>query len=77
MTNLGGATGSALSVKPSNSVRSHGNGQRVPVRIDFDGPQSPDFIGLLKPGLSVEPAVRVRWLPRTPSPPDGFSGNRL
>ena len=61
VTNLGGATGSALSVKPSNSVRSHGDGQRVPVRIDFDRPQSPDFnaAGLLKPGLSVESAVRV------------------
>src|SRR6266478_3625877 len=69
VTNLGGATGSVLSVMPSNAVGNHGDGQRVPVRIDFDRPQDQDFnaAGLLKPGLSVEPAVRVRWLRRTPS----------
>jgi len=36
--------------------------QRVQVRIDFDHAQGQDFNadGLLKPGLSVEPDVRVR-----------------
>ncbi len=73
------ATGSVLSVMPSNAVGNHGDGQRVPVRIDFDRPQNQDFnaAGLLKPGLSVEPAVRVRWLRRTPSPSDGMPGSRL
>jgi hypothetical protein len=34
----------------------------VPVRLDFDRSAGPDFNGegLLKPGLSVEPEVRVR-----------------
>jgi multidrug resistance efflux pump len=36
--------------------------QRVPVRIDFDRTLGRDFNveGLLKPGLSVEPKVKVR-----------------
>jgi membrane fusion protein (multidrug efflux system) len=36
--------------------------QRVPVRLDFDRSAGSDFNagGLLKPGLSVEPEVRVR-----------------
>jgi membrane fusion protein (multidrug efflux system) len=36
--------------------------QRVPVRIDFERPAGEPFNaeGLLKPGLSVEPEVRVR-----------------
>jgi hypothetical protein len=36
--------------------------QGVPVRRDFDRPVGQDFNseGLLKPGLSVEPEVRVR-----------------
>jgi len=36
--------------------------QRVPVRIDFDRSPNEKFNadGLLKPGLSVEPKVRVR-----------------
>jgi len=72
ITNLGGATGSVLSLMPSNAVGNHGDLQRVRVRIDFDRPQSPDFnaADLLKPGLSVKPEVRVRWLPRAPSPPE-------
>jgi multidrug resistance efflux pump len=43
---------------------------RVPVRIDFDRPEVQGFNteDLLKPGLSVEPKVRVRWLPRTRQP---------
>jgi len=36
--------------------------QRVPIRIDFDRADGQNFNvdGLLKPGLSVEPEVRVR-----------------
>jgi len=36
--------------------------QRLPVRIDFDGNDKPDFNkdGLLRPGMSVEPDVKVR-----------------
>jgi hypothetical protein len=43
---------------------------RVPVRIDFDRPEIQGFNteDLLKPGLSVESKVRVRWLPRTRQP---------
>ena len=79
VTSLGGATGSVLSVMPSNSAGNLRGRQRVPVRIDFDHLQNQDFnaAGLLKPGLSVEPAVRVRWLKRTPSPSDGMPGGRL
>jgi membrane fusion protein (multidrug efflux system) len=79
VTNLGGATRSVLSVMPSSAVGNHGDGQRVRVRIDFDRPQGPDFnaAGLLKPGLSVKPEVRVRWLPRTPSLPERLPGDRL
>jgi len=43
---------------------------RVPVRIDFDRPDIQGFNteDLLKPGLSAEPKVRVRWLPPTSQP---------
>jgi membrane fusion protein (multidrug efflux system) len=64
VTNLGGGTGSVFSLLPPENAT--GNYvkvvQRVPVRIDFDHPAGPDFNaeGLLKPGLSVEPDVRVR-----------------
>jgi membrane fusion protein (multidrug efflux system) len=36
--------------------------QRIPVRIDFDGNDKPDFNqdGLLRPGMSVGPDVKVR-----------------
>jgi multidrug resistance efflux pump len=36
--------------------------QRIPVRIDFDGSDKPDFNkdGLLRPGMSVQPDVKVR-----------------
>jgi len=74
----GRGPGSVLYVISSNAVGNH-DGQRIPVRIDFDRPQSPDFnaAGLLKPGLSVKPEVRVRGLPRTPSPPERSPGDRL
>ncbi len=36
--------------------------QWIPVRIDFDGNDKPEFNkdGLLRPGMSIEPDVRVR-----------------
>jgi membrane fusion protein (multidrug efflux system) len=64
VTNLGGGTGSVFSLLPPENAT--GNYvkvvQRVPVRIDFDRPAGEPFnaAGLLKPGLSVEPDVRVR-----------------
>jgi len=64
VTNLGGGTGSVFSLLPPENAT--GNYvkvvQRVPVRIDFDRTPGQDFNreGLLKPGLSVEPDVRVR-----------------
>jgi membrane fusion protein (multidrug efflux system) len=64
VTNLGGGTGSVFSLLPPENAT--GNYvkvvQRVPVRIDFDRPAGEPFNaeGLLKPGLSVEPDVRVR-----------------
>jgi membrane fusion protein, multidrug efflux system len=64
VTNLGGGTGSIFSLLPPENAT--GNYvkvvQRVPVRIDFDHQQGQEFNaeGLLKPGLSVEPDVRVR-----------------
>jgi membrane fusion protein (multidrug efflux system) len=64
VTNLGGGTGSVFSLLPPENAT--GNYvkvvQRVPVRVDFDRPTEGDFNaqGLLKPGLSVEPEVRVR-----------------
>lgn len=64
VTNLGGGTGSVFSLLPPENAT--GNYvkvvQRVPVRIDFDHADSHSFNtdGLLKPGLSVEPEVRVR-----------------
>ena len=64
VTNTGGGTGSIFSVLPPENAT--GNYvkvvQRVPVRIDFDRTpgQNLNSEGLLKPGLSVEPVVRVR-----------------
>jgi membrane fusion protein, multidrug efflux system len=64
ITNLGGGTGSVFSLLPPENAT--GNYvkvvQREPVRIDFDRLSSQDFNaeGLLKPGLSVEPDVRIR-----------------
>ena len=64
VTNLGGGTGSVFSLLPPENAT--GNYvkvvQRVPVRIDFDRPEGQDFNseGLLKPGLSVEPDVKIR-----------------
>src|SRR6202050_192005 len=68
VTNLGAGAGSVFSLLPPENAT--GNYvkvvQRVPVRIDFDRVsdrnQGSDFneAGLLKPGLSVEPEVRVQ-----------------
>jgi hypothetical protein len=63
---MGAAASSALGgILPStNQV------PRVPVRIDFDRPENQTFNAedLLKPGLSVEPKVRVRLLLRKGAP---------
>ena len=64
VTNLGGGAGSIFSLLPPENAT--GNYvkvvQRVPVRIDFDRTAAQEFNaeGLLKPGLSAEPEVRVR-----------------
>jgi membrane fusion protein (multidrug efflux system) len=61
VTQIGGATGSVLSLFPPENAT--GNYvkvvQRVPVRIDLADPQQ-NADHLLRPGLSVEPRVRVR-----------------
>lgn len=64
VTDIGGATGARFSLLPPENAT--GNYvkvvQRIPVRIDFDGHGKPDFNkdGKLRPGMSVEPDVRVR-----------------
>lgn len=64
VTNLGGGTGSVFSLLPAENAT--GNYvkvvQRVPVRIDFDRDNAKNFNadGRLKPGMSVEPEVKVR-----------------
>jgi membrane fusion protein (multidrug efflux system) len=64
VSNLGGGAGSVFSLLPPENAT--GNYvkvvQRVPVRIDFDRVAGQGFNadGLLKPGLSVDPDVRVR-----------------
>ena len=61
VTQIGGATGSVLSLFPPENAT--GNYvkvvQRVPVRIDLRS-KSEDRNHLLRPGLSVEPKVRVK-----------------
>jgi membrane fusion protein (multidrug efflux system) len=61
VTQIGGATGSLLSLFPPENAT--GNYvkvvQRIPVRLDFTNPnQNSDH--LLRPGMSVEPKVRVK-----------------
>jgi len=60
VTQIGGATGSNLSLFPPENAT--GNYvkvvQRVPVRIDLNEGENQDH--LLRPGLSVEPTVRVK-----------------
>jgi len=61
---IGGATGARFSILPPENAT--GNyvkvAQRVPVRIAFDGDSATSFNndGLLRPGFSVLPKVRVR-----------------
>jgi len=61
---IAGATGAVLSLLPPENAT--GNYvkvvQRIPVRVDFDHNDAPDFNkdGLLRPGMSVEPDVKVR-----------------
>ncbi|MGB7188688.1 MAG: HlyD family secretion protein [Acidobacteriaceae bacterium] len=61
ITQIGGATGSVLSLFPPENAT--GNYvkvvQRVPVRIDFTNPKQ-IANHLLRPGMSVEPKVRVK-----------------
>ena len=61
VTQIGGATGSMLSLFPPENAT--GNYvkvvQRIPVRIDLTKP-SEDSDHLLRPGMSVEPKVRVK-----------------
>ena len=62
VTQIGGATGSVLSLFPPENAT--GNYvkvvQRVPVRIDFNDLAKEDPSHELRPGLSVEPKVRVK-----------------
>ena len=62
VTQIGGATGSVLSLFPPENAT--GNYvkvvQRVPVRIDLVDPKNENKDHLLRPGLSVEPKVRVK-----------------
>jgi membrane fusion protein, multidrug efflux system len=62
VTQIGGATGSVLSLFPPENAT--GNYvkvvQRVPVRIDFDDLNKQDPNHVLRPGLSVEPKVAVK-----------------
>ncbi|MGO8759448.1 MAG: HlyD family secretion protein [Terracidiphilus sp.] len=62
VTQIGGATGSVLSLFPPENAT--GNYvkvvQRVPVRIDFTDINGEDAKHELRPGLSVEPSVRVK-----------------
>jgi membrane fusion protein (multidrug efflux system) len=62
VTQIGGATGSVLSLFPPENAT--GNYvkvvQRVPVRIDFTNIRNEDPNYALRPGLSVEPTVRVK-----------------
>ncbi len=64
ITSIGGATGAKYSLLPPENAT--GNYvkvvQRIPVRIDFDGFEKPDFNsdGKLRPGMSVTPEVKVR-----------------
>lgn len=62
VTQIGGATGSVLSLFPPENAT--GNYvkvvQRLPVRIDFTDLKDEDPDHLLRPGLSVEPKVTVK-----------------
>src|SRR5215472_5238146 len=67
VTSIGGATGAKYSLLPPENAT--GNYvkvvQRIPVRIDFDNADKPEFNkdGLLRPGMSVVPDVKVSVQP--------------
>ena len=67
VTSIGAATGAKYSLLPPENAT--GNYvkvvQRIPVRIDFDNNDKPDFNqdGLLRPGMSVTPNVNVSVRP--------------
>ncbi|HEY4901796.1 MAG TPA: HlyD family secretion protein [Terriglobales bacterium] len=67
VTSIGAATGAKYSLLPPENAT--GNYvkvvQRIPVRIDFDNSDKPDFNqdGLLRPGMSVTPDVNVSVRP--------------
>ena len=62
VTQIGGATGSRLSLFPPENAT--GNYvkvvQRIPVRIDFTNLQQEDSDLVLRPGFSVTPEVKVK-----------------
>jgi membrane fusion protein (multidrug efflux system) len=72
VTQIGGATGSMLSLFPPENAT--GNYvkvvQRIPVRIDFTNLQQEDGDYALRPGLSVTPEVEVKGdnAPNCPGP---------
>ncbi len=67
VSSIGAATGARYSLLPPENAT--GNYvkvvQRIPVRIDFDNSDKPDFNqdGLLRPGMSVTPEVNVSVTP--------------
>lgn len=67
VTSIGAATGAKYSLLPPENAT--GNYvkvvQRIPVRVDFDNSDKPDFNhdGLLRPGMSVVPDVKVSVQP--------------
>jgi membrane fusion protein (multidrug efflux system) len=73
LTQIGGATGSMLSLFPPENAT--GNYvkvvQRIPVRIDFTNLQQEDQDRVLRPGLSVTPEVEVKStdVPSSCAPP--------
>jgi membrane fusion protein, multidrug efflux system len=77
VTQIGGATGSMLSLFPAENAT--GNYvkvvQRIPVRIDFTNLQQDDKDLVLRPGLSVTPEVEVKSsdVPSSCPPPNRAS----
>ena len=72
VTSIGAATGAKYSLLPPENAT--GNYvkvvQRIPVRIDFDNNDKPDFNqdALLRPGMSVGPNVNVSVRPENNTP---------
>ncbi|GAC1417283.1 MAG: HlyD family secretion protein [Acidobacteriaceae bacterium] len=78
VTQIGGATGSRLSLFPPENAT--GNYvkvvQRIPVRIDFTNLQKQDADYILRPGLSVTPEVEVKAADVSPCPAPGSGPTR-